>query len=68
MIDAAKVTLLRNDQAIANELRDEIKAPLSEVCKIMDRARTAGLTISFQLNLDAYGRTAPINMTVVKPL
>jgi hypothetical protein len=51
----------------ATKFREEVAAPLAELCKIMDRARSVGLKIDFQVGNNPYGQHVA-NVSVVKPL
>jgi hypothetical protein len=59
---------LRTEAVIAKELRDEIAPPLAEICRIMDKARAAGLKIDFAIQSDAFGRNIPPYVVITKSL
>jgi hypothetical protein len=62
------LSAVRTDADIANDLRAEIAPHLVEVCKILDKARSAGLKIDFQLVQDAFGRHVPPPVLITKAL
>lgn len=66
--DDETVTQLRTEAVIAQELRDEISGPLAEICRIMDKARAAGLKIDFAIQCDAFGRNVPPHVLITKSL
>jgi hypothetical protein len=62
------VSVLRTEAVIAKELREEIAPPLAEICRIMDKARAAGLKIDFAIQTDAFGRNIPPYVVITKSL
>lgn len=58
----------KTDADLARELRAEIAPHLAEVCKVLDKARAAGVRLEFQLAADAFGRHVPPYVTVTKSL
>jgi hypothetical protein len=41
---------------------------LQELCDIINKAKSYGLVVSFNLSPDAYGRTRVADLSIVKPL
>lgn len=62
------VAELRTEADIAKDLRDEIAPPLAEICRIMDKARAAGLKIDFSIQTDPFGRNVPPHVLITKSL
>ena len=63
-----KLTRVQTDSDIADDLRAEMTPLLAEVCKVLDKARSAGLKIDFQLVQDAFGRHVPPPVLITKAL
>ena len=58
----------RTDADLAAEIRAELNAALAPVALILDRARQNGLTVSFGVNPDQYGRFRISDIGIVRPL
>lgn len=61
------VVQLRTDTVVADELRNELIAPLAEVCRTMTKAQRAGLQLMINIPMDQFGRFVA-QITVTKPL
>lgn len=59
---------LRTEAVIAQELRDEIAPLLVDICRVMAKARAAGLTLNFNIAPDQFGRHRAPEVSIVKPL
>ena len=66
--EAPKLSRVRTDADLAQELRDEIAPHMVEICKIMDKARLAGLKLDFGFGQDAFGRHILPHVLVTKAL
>ena len=56
------------DAEKAEVYRAELKPLLDQICALFDRARKDGLVVNFNISPDAYGRSQPTGVSVVKPL
>lgn len=57
-----------NDASKANELREKLKPLLSEICDLMNDATKSGLTLNFNIGLDATGRANVNHIQITKAL
>jgi len=51
-----------------NDLRAEMTPLLAEVCKVLDKARVAGMKIDFMLQPDQFGRHVLPHIQITKAL
>lgn len=58
----------KTDLELAVELRSELTPMLDKLCAVLNRARRAGLTVSFQLAQNAYGQMVVPQIDIVRPL
>lgn len=56
------------DAEIAQALREDMAAPLKEICRILDVARAAGMKADFAIMQDQFGRFIPPHVIVTKAL
>lgn len=59
---------VKTDADIAQDLRDEITPHLADMCKILDKARAAGLKVEFQVAQDSFGRHVVPPVMITKAL
>ncbi len=62
------IVTAKTDTQLASEAREEITKALGPVVEIMNRAKLNGLSVTFNINADQYGRFAIKEIVVVKPL
>lgn len=65
---ADRLNTVKTDADIAAELRAEMAPHIAEVCKVMEKAHSSGMQISFALNPDAFGRYIPPFVNITKAL
>ena len=56
------------DAEIAARIRMDLKPHIQEICRIINRAKELGLTVTFQLGPDRHGCLACLGIDVVRPL
>lgn len=56
------------DMETAMALREEAQIHIDALCKVMDAARAAGLTLNFNIVADQHGRNRCPDIMIVKPL
>ena len=66
--EESTIVPFRTDAQLAQELRDEIAPHMAEICRIMDKARAAGLKLDFGFGQDAFGRHIPPHVLITKAL
>ena len=54
------------DEVVAAELKETIRAKLSELCPLLTEARRSGFVPQFQLATDAAGRDIIASLNLVK--
>lgn len=59
---------VKTDAQLAQELREEIGPYLAGVCRMLEKARVAGVRLEFQLLPDQFGRFNPPYVVVTKAL
>jgi hypothetical protein len=62
------VTELKSDKQLADDLRDQCRVHLLELCKIMDVASRQQMLISWALGVNAYGQRFVQDLQVAKML
>lgn len=62
------IVAAKTDAQIAAELRADLATAAAQVIAVVERAKTAGLCITFNIGPDNYGRTSLKDVAVVKPL
>ena len=65
---SSNVEKLRTDAFVAQETRDALAPLLKEICAVMDRARTAGLSVAFNFQPNQYGKFHVPEVVIVRPL
>jgi len=65
---ADNIERIPTDGMRAEEIRTAMQKPLTEICEIVNRAKSFGLVVSFNISPDAYGRTRVADLSIVKPL
>jgi hypothetical protein len=65
---ADNVVRLQPEAEIVKGLRDELGPLLKQVAAVMDRGKQNGLTVSFQIALDSYGRYYVPKIAVLREL
>jgi hypothetical protein len=58
----------KSDAEAAAEIRAEAGDALKRLCDIMDRAKAAGLAVTFRIGPDQFGRNVVQEIAVVRPL
>lgn len=58
----------KTDAETAAELREALKVCLNDAAKIMERARAAGLVVSWNIGPDSFGRFRVNDINIVRPL
>lgn len=58
----------KTEAELATDLKADMTVALLPALQIMDRAKDIGLTIGFSLGNDNLGRSAVLNMSVIKQL
>ena len=59
-------SIRRPDAEIAAEVKAKVFEKLDDVCAIMNAARDAGLTVTWNIGTDGKGRAVIVNVMIVK--
>ncbi len=68
MADPISLVAGKSDAVLADEFRKELTPAMDKAAEIIDRAKKSGLSITFNIGPDNYGRIVTKEITVVKPL
>ncbi len=68
MADPVTLVVGKPDTVLASEFRKELEPVLAKAAEIIDRARASGLSISFNVSADNFGRIVVKDIAIVKPL
>ena len=67
-VNRGEFARVKTDADLAAELRAEMSPILGEVCKVLDKARAAGMKIDFMIQPDQFGRHVLPHVQITKAL
>lgn len=62
------ITPPKTDAVIAQELRDQLRPLLEQICAKMDRSRAEGMQLGWSITMNGFGKSVISEITVMKLL